>query len=339
MYLADEQIRERLDELAIECPDANLQFDADRQVQPCSIDLHVSNVFWRPRHRRRFFRRLLARFRGGAIDLRRGDIGRLRLLRDWRRFTLCEGQTHIIHPGEILMGRVYERFRVPDDCAGKIEGRSSYSRLGLAVHLTGDFINPGWGGYMPLQLFNAGPYPIRITPYLPICQLMLIPLSATPRRTYGDPDLSSKYVNDDGGPSLWWLDAQVERLCARLDQASIATKVQRELVERVRFEDSAVLRRLERYLGGLRNHDVDTETLLSAFAGRERRRKFVDDMLIRSPVVLLALAATFGTAGFDTVGIGLGAAMAAATPIAVAAWNRRETGYYSSADPAPTVAE
>jgi deoxycytidine triphosphate deaminase len=337
MYLADVQIRERLDELAIECPDPDLQFDPDRQVQPCSIDLHVSNVFWRPRHRRRLVRRALARLRGGSIDLRRGDIGQLRLLRDWRQVRLRAGQSHIIHPGEVLMGRVYERLTIPVDCAGKIEGRSSYSRLGLGVHLTGDFINPGWGGYMPVQLFNAGPYPIRITPYLPICQLMLIPLTATPSRTYGDPELRSKYVNDDGGPSLWWLDAQVERLQRRLDQASVATVIQAEVIERVRFQDATVLRRLERYLGHLRDDDIDSETLLRRFAKRERLRKLADGVVIAIPPILVALSATFFAAKLDTVGTGLAASLLIALPSAAASWIRREAGYYSFAEAAPTV--
>ncbi len=62
---------------------------------------------------------------------------------------------------------------------------------------------------MPLQLYNAGEYPIVITPYLPLCQLMLIPLSGLPERSYGEPELESKYINDDGGPSLWWRDRLV----------------------------------------------------------------------------------------------------------------------------------
>ncbi len=80
------------------------------------------------------------------------------------------------------MGRVYEKLHIPERYAGKIEGRSSFARLGLSIHATGDFINPGWSGFMPLQLYNAGEYPIVITPYLPLCQLMLIPLSGLPER-------------------------------------------------------------------------------------------------------------------------------------------------------------
>ena len=100
---------------------------------------------------------------------------------------LHEGDSHTLKPGQIVMGRIYERFRIPPGYAGKIEGRSSFARLGLMVHCTGDFINPGWQGYMPLQLFNAGPYPLRLTPFLDVCQLMLVQLSGESERTYGEP--------------------------------------------------------------------------------------------------------------------------------------------------------
>jgi deoxycytidine triphosphate deaminase len=96
------------------------------------------------------------------IDLGRSSIHELDPIRDWKRFEVNEGQFVTLKPGQTIMARVYERFRMPDDCAGKIEGRSSFARLGLAVHCTGDFINPGWEGYMPLQLSNVGPYPLRL---------------------------------------------------------------------------------------------------------------------------------------------------------------------------------
>lgn len=163
MYLADKEILRRLDGMGIEGPEPAHPFNPAEQVQPCSIDLRVSNVFWRP-SRRREFRRLVLR-RPHAIDLRRAGVHDLDALRDLKRVELKEGEFIGIKPGQVVMGRIYERFRMPPDCAGKIEGRSSYARLGLAVHLTGDFINPGWEGYMPLQMFNAGPYPILLPPF------------------------------------------------------------------------------------------------------------------------------------------------------------------------------
>ena len=215
MYLSDREIKALLPDLGIDGPNSTLPFDPNGQIQPCSIDLRVANVFW-VRRRGRRVGRWRRPGRAYAIDLRRAHVNELDPRRDWRRRELGEGEVLTIKPGQSVMARIYERVRTPPSCAGKIEGRSSYARLGLAIHCTGDFINPGWEGYMPLQLFNCGPYAIRVTPYVPLCQLILVKLSSRPDRTYGDVELNSKYVNDDGGPSLWWRDEQVRKLQERL---------------------------------------------------------------------------------------------------------------------------
>ena len=173
MYLADHEIKALGDEMKIAGSNPDHPFEPERQIQPCSIDLRISDVFWKPRRRRRLWRQLMP-WREVTIDLRRSSINALDPIRDWKKFEVKEGQFVTIKPGHTVMGRVYERFRMPTNCAGKIEGRSSFARLGLSVHCTGDFINPGWEGYMPLQLSNVGPYPLRLAPYFSICQLMLI---------------------------------------------------------------------------------------------------------------------------------------------------------------------
>lgn len=236
MYLSDRDIRALLPELGIEGSNDNHPFDPETQIQPCSIDLRVSDAFWKPSRRRYRWRKLFSRD-DSIVDLRESHMQDLDPRRDWRPVVLGEGDAETIRPGGILMGRIYERFSIPPGFAGKVEGRSSFARLGLMAHCTGDFINPGWSGFMPLQLYNAGPYPIRVTPYLPICQLMLVRLSSDSERTYGQEDLMSKYVNDDGGPSFWWRDKQVQTLQERLGEVHAPTRLVNEVVALVRFED------------------------------------------------------------------------------------------------------
>jgi deoxycytidine triphosphate deaminase len=275
MYLTDAEIRERLDDLNVTADDPDFPFEPDTQIQPCSIDLRLSNVFWRPTWKTRFVQNVLRRRK--ALDLTRAHINVLAPRRGWRRVTLSHGQSQVLRPGQMMSGRIYERLTIPDDCAGKIEGRSSYARLGLAVHCTGDFINPGWSGYMPLQLVNLGPFPIRILPHVPLCQLMLIPLGARPSRVYGDETLSSKYVNDDGGPSYWWRDSQIKELHRKLGEADVSLKVQNEIIEFVRFTEPDVLERLERLIHGKKTGEVsDADALLEEFAKREDRRRVLD---------------------------------------------------------------
>jgi deoxycytidine triphosphate deaminase len=287
MYLSDRDIKALLPSLGIETAHPHHPFDANEQIQPCSIDLRVSNVFWKPSRRRYLWRRPFARDRG-TVDLRVSDMEDLDPRRDWRPVVLQEGDALTIKPGQVLMSRVYERFSVPADHAGKIEGRSSFARLGLFVHCTGDFVNPGWAGYMPLQLFNAGPYPVRITPYVSICQLKLVRLSSVPERTYGQADLASKYVNDDGGPSFWWRDRQMRALQQRLGEVHAPTRLVQEIVDIVRFEDPELLARFQAFVRKQRLEQLEnSDTLLESFATREMWRRRIDRASIATFPVFL----------------------------------------------------
>ena len=332
MYLADHEIRALSDKLELQGPNSAHPFEPDRQIQPCSIDLRISNVFWKPRRRRRLLRRLMP-WREITIDLRRSSIHALDPIRDWKRFDVQEGQSVTIRPGETIMARIYESFRLPSNVAGKIEGRSSFARLGLSVHCTGDFINPGWRGFMPLQLTNAGPYPLRIAPYFSICQLMLIPLASEPDRSYGDAELRSKYVNDEGGPSLWWRDARVEELQKRLGEANAHEAIRQTIVDRVRFQSTEVLARFQ--------HDIDhkrvgaienANQVLEEFARREDRRRMFDVVMLSSPVLFGGglIAGVFAKFGVWTIALIL---LTLVSLIAASiAYERRDDGYLGGSE-------
>lgn len=332
MYLTDSEIRERLPELEIIGPNPDHPFEPGIQIQPCSIDLRVSDVFWIPKRRRRLLRGLM-RGKQIAVDLRRSDIHALEPLRYWKQIELREGQIITIKPGQTVMGRIYERFRMPSNCAGKIEGRSSFARLGLSVHCTGDFINPGWQGHMPLQLSNAGPYPLRLGPYFSICQLMLVPLARQPDRSYGDPSLCSKYNNNDGGPSLWWRDARVKQLQQRLGQSDVAIAIQQEIVHRVRFESADIIDRLQKDIDRKRQGQIENaDQLLDEFAWKEDRRRMIDRICLASPALFLGgvLASLFAPVGPWTIALPILTILALF--IAYAAYERRDEGYLGNAE-------
>lgn len=276
MYLSDKDLNALLPELGFEAHNGHHPFRAAEQIQPCSVDLRIASSFWRPSRRRYWWRRPLSRHRP-PVDLRQAHMQDLDPRRDWRPFTLDEGEAHTIKPGQVLMGRVYERFSIPSGYAGKIEGRSSFARLGLFVHCTGDFINPGWGGFMPLQLFNAGPYPIKITPYVSICQLMLVRLSSDPDRTYGQAELESKYVNDDGGPSFWWRDRSIKALHERIGEVHAPARLVQEVLDIYPFEDPELLARFQTFVGKQRVEQLENaDELLGRFSRRETWRRRVD---------------------------------------------------------------
>jgi hypothetical protein len=170
----------------------------------------------------------------------------------------------------MLLGRTFEAFTVPAKYAGKLEGRSSFARMGLAIHCTADFINPGYRGKMPLELINFGRGSIRIIPLVPICQVMFIPLSSEPERVYGARELSSKYMDDDGGPSYWWRDKRIRQLQAALGEYDVEERIQDEILESIGARDPDLIERFEKMVRKMPN-DVFTnsEDLLEHFAHSE----------------------------------------------------------------------
>ncbi len=175
MYLSDNHIKEKLSELDINCENNKFPFSEEVQIQPCSIDIRLDCIFWKTKKSTK------------SIDLRKSKLLEASPRRYWQMTTLNEGECIVLKPGEFVLGRTYEVFSIPNDCAGKLEGRSSMARLGLSSQIGADFINPGWRGRMPIQLVNYSRSSIKVFPYIPICQLMLIRLTGLPSRIYGEP--------------------------------------------------------------------------------------------------------------------------------------------------------
>ena len=228
------------------------------------------NVFWEP-------------VKVKTVDLRKSHLLELAPRRYWRKKTLTTGDSITIKPGQLLLGRVYEKLTIPKDAAGKIEGRSSFSRLGIGVHATGDFLNPGYRGHMTLQLFNFSPNAIRIFPYLPICQLILIRLSAQPEIEYGATGLQSKYMDDDGGPSYWWRDKRIHSLQESFRRGNIALNVQETLLQTLGVQEPEIIEDFERFIGRTTEAvQESTGTVLDMFSKSQDRHRLKDLILRRS---------------------------------------------------------
>ena len=257
MFLSDRDIRARLGDISFATDDDDHPFDAADQIQPCSVDLRLDNVFWRQTSRR-------------AIDLRRSKLLELSPRRHWTKISLDVGESVSLRPGEMLLGRTFESFTVPGNLAGKLEGRSSFARMGLAVHCSADFINPGYRGKMPLELINLGKSTIRLFPRVPICQVMFIQLSSDPERVYGARELSSKYMNDDGGPSYWWRDKRIRQLQRTLGEHDVAEAMQRDILELLAPSDPDLIDRFERTVRKARKDELSNSSeLLEKFARQE----------------------------------------------------------------------
>ena len=90
----------------------------------------------------------------------------------------------VLAPGNFILGHTMEYLSLPPCIAAEIEGRSSYARLGIEIHMTASFVDPGFHGVLTLEIFNAGPNPIKLFPGLRIGQLRFFECSM-PSKHYG----------------------------------------------------------------------------------------------------------------------------------------------------------
>jgi dCTP deaminase len=145
-------------------------------VQPASVDLRLGDSF-----------RVFHNHRTSAIDLRRPPENLT------EEVIVPPEDSFVIHPGEFCLGRTLEWVELPDDIVARIEGKSSLGRLGLIVHATAGFCDPGWKGTLTLELNNLTRIPIKLYPGLPIAQLSFMALDRPALRPYGSPELGSHY--------------------------------------------------------------------------------------------------------------------------------------------------
>ena len=145
-------------------------------VQPASVDLRLGDSF-----------RVFHNHRAAAIDLREPPTNLT------EEVVVADGEPFVIHPGEFVLGRTLERVELPEDIVARIEGKSSIGRLGLIVHATAGFVDPGWKGTLTLELNNLTRVPIKLYPGLLIAQLSFMALDQAAERPYGSPELGSHY--------------------------------------------------------------------------------------------------------------------------------------------------
>ena len=176
MILSDRTIREHIESGRIEID----PYDPSC-LQPSSVDLHVDRTF-----------RVFHNQRHPYIDVKRemGDLTEV--------VEVPEGEPFILHPGEFVLGSTLERVRLPDDLVARLEGKSSLGRLGLLIHSTAGYVDPGWDGYLTLELSNVANLPITIYPGMKIGQISFFRLTTAAQVPYGSGKAGSKYQGQRG---------------------------------------------------------------------------------------------------------------------------------------------
>ena len=176
MILSDRTIREEIaaGRICIDPLDASA-------IQPSSVDLRLDSAF--------------LVFRDHAIPL-------IDVTKDQRDRTdiikVPPGDFFVLHPGQFVLGATLERVAIPADLVGRLEGKSSLGRLGLLIHTTAGFVDPGWDGYLTLELSNVANLPITLYPGMRIGQISFMRMTTPADVPYGSQQLGSKYRGQRG---------------------------------------------------------------------------------------------------------------------------------------------
>lgn len=161
-----------------------------RAVQPASVDLRLGRQF-------RVFRNSRIPF----IDVKREYPDLTELVE------IDDDEPFVLHPGEFALAVTLERVRLPADIVGRLEGKSSLGRLGLLVHSTAGYVDPGWDGALTLELSNVANLPIALYYGMKVSQISFLRLTEPAEYPYGSEEAGSKYQGQDGPtPSRYYLN-------------------------------------------------------------------------------------------------------------------------------------
>jgi len=98
-----------------------------------------------------------------------------------------------LHPNEFALGVILEQVCLPNDIAARLDGKSSLGRLGLLVHSTAGWVDPGWRGHLTLELSNVSALPITLYYQMKVSQISFLQLATPAQHPYGSSALKSKY--------------------------------------------------------------------------------------------------------------------------------------------------
>ena len=174
--LSDKTIKEYLEEGKIVID----PLKDEQQIKPSSVDMRLGDEF-----------KVFKVIRKPYIDPKdEEDIAEY-----MESSTVPEGEAFIIHPNEFALATTQEYVKVPDDLVARVEGRSSMGRLGVTMHVTAGYVDPGFEGRITLEISNIGAMPVALYPGQRVCQLVFETMTTPAELPYGHPKRNSKYMN------------------------------------------------------------------------------------------------------------------------------------------------
>ena len=150
-------------------------------IQPSSVDLRVGADF-----------RVFENHKYSHIDpkAQQDDLTSL--------VTATIEEPFVLHPGEFVLGTTFEKVSLSNKVVARLEGKSSLGRIGLLIHSTAGFVDPGFSGYLTLELSNVANLPIKIYPEMKIGQISFYYLNSPSESEYGSETYGSKYQGQEG---------------------------------------------------------------------------------------------------------------------------------------------
>lgn len=175
MFLSDVDIRQEIAEGRL-----SVYGHGQPEIQPSSIELHLGQQF-------RWFKEPTDF--NDVIDP---------TLEQQMDFEIVGADGFLLGPQDFALAHTLEAVRIGNTLAAQVDGKSSLARLGLQVHMTSGFIDPGFMGEITLELFNAAPKPILLRPGMLIGQMFVWRLATPAARPYGTLGVDSRYQHQSG---------------------------------------------------------------------------------------------------------------------------------------------
>lgn len=148
----------------------------ENSIQPASVDIRLSDQVMMFRDVGR-----------DHIDVREDNVDLMELT------TISEDSPFMLRPGDFVLASTLEWINIPADLVARLDGKSSLGRMGLLIHSTAGFIDPGFSGTITLELSNVSNLPVTLYPRMKIGQLSFQRLECPAERPYGSAGLGSKY--------------------------------------------------------------------------------------------------------------------------------------------------
>jgi len=167
MILSDRDIK-----LAIESGRVRIESSQTglfEHIHASSMDLHLGNIF-----------KLYEHSTFAVLDPKDPST-----LKNVRTVTVPDGDPFIVQPGEFALGVTKETITVPDDLVVRVEGRSSLGRLGIIVHSTAGYVDPGFYGTITLEISNINRLPVALYPGMRVCQIAFEQMTSAAETPYG----------------------------------------------------------------------------------------------------------------------------------------------------------